>query len=47
VGIVSGVWIEDWIVRNWRRSWLTSAGVKPVVRRRSKPRGAGVVEAGC
>lgn len=40
---MSGVLIEDWMDRNWRRSCPTSAGVKPVERRRSNPRGAGVV----
>lgn len=45
VGIVSGVWVWAWIARNWARRFATSVGVKPVVRRRSKPRGAaGVVE---
>lgn len=31
------------MLRNCRRSWFTSDGVKPAVRRRSKPRGAEVV----
>lgn len=42
-GIVSGVWMLDWMERNWRRSWFISGKVKPVDRRRSKPLGAGVV----
>ena len=41
-GIVSGVCVWDWIERNWRRREETSVAVKPEVRRRSKPRGAGV-----
>ena len=41
-GIVSGVCVCDWIERNCRRSEDTSVGEKPDVRRRSKPRGAGV-----
>ena len=41
-GIVSGVCVWDWIERNWRRREEISVAVKPEVRRRSKPRGAGV-----
>lgn len=41
--MVSGVWVWDWMARKLARRWVISAGVKPAVRRRSKPRGAGVV----
>lgn len=41
--MVSGVWVCAWIARNCERSWAISVGVKPAERRRSKPRGAGVV----
>jgi hypothetical protein len=44
---VSGVWVCAWIARNWERKVTISEGVKPAVRRRSKPRGAGAVVAGC
>lgn len=36
---MSGVKREAWMEVNCRRSWFTSAGVKPAVRKRSKPRG--------
>ena len=39
-GIVSGVWVCAWIVRNWERSAPISVGVNPADKRRSKPRGA-------
>lgn len=43
---MSGVWVCAWMARNWDRSVRISEGVKPAVRRRSKPRGAGVVVEG-
>lgn len=42
-GSVSGVYRGAWMLRNCRRSWFTSAGVKPAERRRSKPRGVAEV----
>ncbi len=45
--MVSGVCIDAWMERNWERRAETSAVVKEEVRRRSKPRGWGVVCAGC
>lgn len=43
LGIVSGVCVCAWIDMNWSRRDCTSDVVKPAVRRRSKPRGMGVV----
>jgi hypothetical protein len=43
---VSGVCVCAWMARNWDRSVTISEGVKPAARRRSKPRGAGVVVEG-
>ena len=43
---MSGVWVCAWMARNWDRSVTISEGVKPAARRRSKPRGAGVVVEG-
>ena len=40
---MSGVWVWDWMARNWVRRAVISAGVKPAASRRSKPRGGGVV----
>lgn len=40
---MSGVCVCDCRSRNWERRAAISWGVKPAVRRRSKPRGAGVV----
>ena len=40
---MSGVWVWAWMARNWERRAETSVGERPAVRRRSKPRGAGVV----
>ena len=41
---MSGVWVWAWMARNWERREETSGGERPAERRRSKPRGAGVVE---
>lgn len=44
--MVSGVWVCAWIARNCERSAAISGGVRPAERRRSKPRGWGVVVVG-
>lgn len=44
--MVSGVLETDWTARNCERRAVTSDAVKPALRRRSKPRGAGVVVGG-
>jgi hypothetical protein len=44
--MVSGVLETDWTARNCERRAVTSDAVKPALRSRSKPRGAGVVVGG-